>query len=332
MRNGEWHYWGGDAGSTRYSSLDQIDASNARKLEIAWRWQSLPGEGQPDVNFKATPLMVDGVLYTSAGVHQAAAIDPQSGMTLWVFTPEPRNIAGRGGVPPSGRGVAYWSDGKEKRYSSTRSTAGSSRSMRAPARPIRSSARMATCCSRIELTDRAVPLVGSSSPPLVVGNVVVVQTVPEVAASNKEAVPGHIRGYEVRTGKLLWTFHTIPQRGEPGVRDLGKRFMGVQRQHRRVDDDERRPRARLRLPAHRNSFSRFLWRASSRRQSLRRKHRLSRRQDRQARVALPDRASRRVGLRPASCADPRRHRGERPQDPARHAAHEARACRSCSTA
>jgi quinoprotein glucose dehydrogenase len=115
MRNGEWHYWGGDAGSTRYSSLDQINASNARNLEIAWRWQSLPGEGQGDANFKATPLMIDGVLYTSAGVHQAAAINPETGATLWVFTPEPRTIAGRGGVPPSGRGVAYWSDGQERR-------------------------------------------------------------------------------------------------------------------------------------------------------------------------------------------------------------------------
>jgi glucose dehydrogenase len=72
MRNGEWHYWGGDAGSTRYSALDQIDVSNAHNLEIVGRWQWLPGEGQPDVNLKATPLMVDGVLYTSAGVQMPA--------------------------------------------------------------------------------------------------------------------------------------------------------------------------------------------------------------------------------------------------------------------
>ncbi len=82
------------------------------------------------------------------------------------------------------------------------------------------------CCSRIELTERAVPLVGSSSPAIVVGDVVVVQIVPEVAAPNKEATPGHIRGYDVRTGKLLWTFHTIPQPGEFGERDLGERIHG----------------------------------------------------------------------------------------------------------
>jgi quinoprotein glucose dehydrogenase len=217
VRNGEWHYWGGDAGATRYSALDQINASNASDLKIAWRWQSLPGEGQPDVNFKATPLMVDGVLYTSAGVHQAAAIDPKSGMTLWVFTPEPRTIAGRGGVPPSGRGVAYWSDGREKRvFLNTLD----GRLISIDARTGRADAKFGTngtVLLKEHLTDRPVPMVGSSSPPLVVGEVIVVQTVSEVAASNKAAIPGHIRGYDVRTGKLLWTFHTIPQRGEPGV-------------------------------------------------------------------------------------------------------------------
>ena len=68
-----------------------------------------------------------------------------------------------------------------------------------------------------QLTDRAVPVLGSTSPPIVVGDVVIVQVVPEVYAPNKEATPGHIRGYDVRTGKRLWTFHTIPQRGEFGV-------------------------------------------------------------------------------------------------------------------
>ena len=217
MRNGEWHYWGGDAGSTRYSSLDQINVNTVRDLEIAWQWQSLPIEGRPDVNFKATPLMIDGVLYTSAGAHQAAAIDPKNGTTLWVFTPEPRTIAGRGGVPPSGRGVAYWSDGRNKRvFLNTLD----GRLISIDARTGRADpefGKRGTVLLKEQLTDRPVPMVGSSSPPIVVGDVIVAQTVSEVAASNKEAVPGHIRGYDVRTGKLLWTFHTIPQRGEPGV-------------------------------------------------------------------------------------------------------------------
>jgi glucose dehydrogenase/cytochrome c553 len=219
MRNGEWHSWGGDAGSTRYSSVDQIDATNARRLAIAWRWSSLPVNGNPDANLKATPLMIGGVLYTSTGQHQAAAIDPATGKTLWIFTPEPKSIAGRSGtsVPPSGRGLAYWTDGRKKRlFHNTLD----GRLISIDARTGKADPKFGvngTVLLKEQLSDRPVPMVGSSSPAIVVGNVVVVQTVSEVSATNKEAVPGHIRGYDVRTGKRLWIFHTIPRRGEFGV-------------------------------------------------------------------------------------------------------------------
>ena len=101
--------------STRYSPLDQINASNVGKLEVAWRWKSLPDGASPDGTLKATPLMVDGVLYTRTGVHQAAAIDPDTVRRCGCSRPSPRTITGRGGVPLSGRGLAYWTDGNEKR-------------------------------------------------------------------------------------------------------------------------------------------------------------------------------------------------------------------------
>src|SRR5215831_5716133 len=114
-RDGEWHYWGGDAGSTRYAPLAQIDKSNAKNLEVAWRWAALPIGDRPDVNWQATPLMIDGVLYVTTGVHQAAAIDPASGKTIWVFAPIPKYLpTGRPGNP-SGRSMAYWTDGNSKR-------------------------------------------------------------------------------------------------------------------------------------------------------------------------------------------------------------------------
>jgi quinoprotein glucose dehydrogenase len=181
MRDGEWRYWGGDAGSTRYSTLDQINASNARELQIAWRWQSLPGDGEPDSNLQATPLMIDGVLYTSTGVHQAAAVDPKTGTTLWVFTPEPRKLDARGGVQPSGRGVAYWSDGREKRlFLNT-----------VDGRLIAIDARTGKADPKFG-ANGTVSMVGSSSPPIAVGNILVAQT------------PSDVRGYDVRTGKSLW--------------------------------------------------------------------------------------------------------------------------------
>src|SRR5690606_3707995 len=112
--DGEWHSWGGDAGFTRYSALDQINANNADELQVIWRWSALPIGDRPDSNLKATPLMVDGVLYTPTGLHQAAAIDPATGETLWLFNPEPADLGGRN-PSLSSRALAYWTDGKQKR-------------------------------------------------------------------------------------------------------------------------------------------------------------------------------------------------------------------------
>ncbi|HEY5754597.1 MAG TPA: PQQ-binding-like beta-propeller repeat protein [Steroidobacter sp.] len=214
---GEWPHYAGDAGSTRYAPLSQINRSNVKALEVAWRWRSLPIGKSVDTNLKATPLMIDGVLYTSTGLHQAAAIDPETGETFWVFTPEPKEIPGRGGVPASGRGLAYWTDGKSKRlFHNTLD----GRLISIDARTGKVDPKFGvngTVLLKEQLTDRPVPMVGSSSPAIVVGDVVVVQVVSEVTAVNKEAVPGHIRGYDVRTGKRLWIFHTIPQEGEFGV-------------------------------------------------------------------------------------------------------------------
>ena len=216
-KNGEWQYWGGDAGSTRYSALTQIDATNARNLEVAWRWAALPIGDRPDVNWQATPLLIDGVLYVTTGTHQAAALDPATGTTLWIFNPEPKDLpTGRPGNP-SGRSMAYWTDGKVKRL--FRSTL-DGRLISIDAKTGKADPAFgeqgAVMLNR-ELWDRPVPVLGSTSPPIVVGDVIVVQVVPEVYAPNKESTPGHIRGYDVRTGKRLWTFHTIPQAGEFGV-------------------------------------------------------------------------------------------------------------------
>ena len=136
MTGGEWHFFGSDAGSTKYSALDQIDRSNFSELEVQWRWQSIDGRFDleqlkaeypnlqvpndvPDVSInglKAAPLAVDGVLYVSTPLFQAAAIDAETGNTLWAY--DPRSYAS--GIPImmlgfSNRGLAYWSDGDDAR-------------------------------------------------------------------------------------------------------------------------------------------------------------------------------------------------------------------------
>jgi quinoprotein glucose dehydrogenase len=115
-RNGEWPTYGGDLGNTRYSPLAQIDASNFNKLKIAWAFKTDNLGPSPEYKFESTPLMVNGVLYTTAGSRRAVvALDPETGEMLWMHR---EDEGARGEAAPrqlSGRGLAYWSDGAEER-------------------------------------------------------------------------------------------------------------------------------------------------------------------------------------------------------------------------
>ena len=85
-KNGEWPYYGGDSGTTKYSALDQINATNVSKLQIAWQWRAENFGKIPDHNWEVTPLMIDGVLYFTAGSRRdAVAVDAASGETLWMY-------------------------------------------------------------------------------------------------------------------------------------------------------------------------------------------------------------------------------------------------------
>ena len=149
--------------------------------------------------------------------------------------------------------------------------------------------------------------------PLIVSDIVI------VGSSFKEGMTvvtrnntkGLVRAFDVRTGKLIWTFHTIPQQGRIRLRHLGERLGRLQRQHRRVDADDRRSGAWLGLSAGGIAHLRLLRRRASGQQSVRRKPGLRRSQDRQAQVVFPDRASSGLGLRSVLGAAPGRHHGGR---------------------
>ena len=115
-KNGEWPTYGGDLGNTRYSPLDQINAGNFNKLEVAWRFKTDNLGPRPEYQFEGTPLMVNGVLYSTAGTRRAVvALDAATGEMLWMHS---ENEGARGAAAPrqlSGRGLAYWTDGKEER-------------------------------------------------------------------------------------------------------------------------------------------------------------------------------------------------------------------------
>jgi len=115
-KSGEWTTYGADLGNTRYAPLDQINASNFSTLEIGWLFKTDSLGPRPEYQFESTPLMVHGVVYSTAGTRRAVvALDAATGELLWVHG---EHEGERGGAAPrqlSGRGLAYWTDGREER-------------------------------------------------------------------------------------------------------------------------------------------------------------------------------------------------------------------------
>ena len=218
---GEWRYYGGDAGSTRYATLDQINRDNVASLEVAWRWQAANFGPAPEYNYRTTPLMVDGVLYATAGYRRTVvAIDAGTGETLWTY----RLDDGDRAAPRrnSGRGVAYWEPPNDSPRIFMVTPGFQLVALgAATGRPIPGFGSDGVVDLRLELgreLDLIRAPIGSSSPPIVVGDVIVIgSALPSGGAPPApEMPPGHVRGYDAFTGELRWTFHTIPQPGEYG--------------------------------------------------------------------------------------------------------------------
>ena len=226
--NGEWRYWGGDEASTRYSPLAQIDADNFQDLEIAWRWKADNFGPEVDYILRATPLYVKGKLYAVAGQRRTVvSIDPATGETLWMWRMKENPRWQKSTRKNYGKGVAWANvDGRDIIYVITPgfylvaldADTG---------QPIPKFGLNGIVDLHLGLGDYAVhPDTGigdagditSSSPPIVVNGVVVVGNSHDVGyyPMAKENVPGHIRGYDAATGKMLWRFDVVPKPGQFG--------------------------------------------------------------------------------------------------------------------
>jgi quinoprotein glucose dehydrogenase len=220
--NGEWRSYGGDLGHTRYSPLAQIDASNFRNLEIAWRFKTDSLGPRPEYLFESTPLMIKGVLYSTAGSRRAVvALDAATGEMLWMHS---ENEGARGAAAPrqlSGRGLAYWGEGRDERILYV--TPG----YRLIALDAKTGVPVATFGKNgvVDLKlddDQTMDLItgeiGLHSTPTVAKDVVIVGAAHKTGGNPKSRrnEKGYVRGFDVRTGKRLWIFHTIPQPGEFG--------------------------------------------------------------------------------------------------------------------
>jgi quinoprotein glucose dehydrogenase len=220
--NGEWRTYGGDLGHTRYAPLDQISASNFNRLEVAWRFKTDNLGPRPEFNLQSTPLMVGGRLYSTGGTRRAVfSLDAGTGELKWVHS---EDEGARGAAAPrqlSGRGLAYWTDGKEERIlyvtPGYRLVALNAKTgNRVPA-----FGRDGIVDLKADLDssiDLATAPVGLHATPIVAGDIVLVGAAFETGANprSKSNVKGAVRAFDVRTGRRLWMFKTIPEPGEVG--------------------------------------------------------------------------------------------------------------------
>jgi quinoprotein glucose dehydrogenase len=222
-KKGEWPTYGGDLGSTRYAGLDQINAGNFNQLEIAWRFKTDALGPRPEYQYESTPLMVHGVLFSTAGSRRSVvALDAATGEMLWMHS---ENEGTRGAAAPrqlSGRGLAYWTDGNEERILYV--TPGY-RLLALDAKTgalVRSFGQSGVVDLKLD-DDQEIDLVtgevGLHSTPIVASDVVIIGAAHKSGGVPKSFrnVKGYVRGFDVRTGKRLWIFHTIPRPGEFGI-------------------------------------------------------------------------------------------------------------------
>ncbi|NKB37820.1 MAG: PQQ-binding-like beta-propeller repeat protein [Gammaproteobacteria bacterium] len=218
----EWPYYGGNAASQRYSPLDIINRDNVKNLSVAWRWKADNFGPRPEFNFRATPLMMNGVLYVSAGIRRVvAAIDAVSGETLWTYRIDEGERVKNAPRVNSGRGVAYWADDDERRilfvtpgYQLIALNADTG----LPIKTFGNKGKVELKQGLGRELDPVTAPLGSSSPPMIVGDIAVVGTaLPSgFAPPSAAGPPGHVRGFDVRSGEQKWIFHTIPHPGETG--------------------------------------------------------------------------------------------------------------------
>ena len=220
----EWPSYAADQAGTKYSVLDQINAENVGDVEIVWRQPVIPDAirggdtSRGPVGSQTTPLMAGGMLYLSTGLGTIAALEPTTGEVVW-------NTGPSDGVRVrQTRGIAWWTDGQEARVVATLGPKLVSLDARTGERDAEFG-EAGEVDLRLGLI-RPFPAFYWNSAPVIVNDVIVIGSyVDDITTNqgvaNKESPRGDVRGFDVRTGEHLWTFHTIPLENEFGVETWG---------------------------------------------------------------------------------------------------------------
>jgi glucose dehydrogenase len=226
-KNGEWPHYTADVRGNRYSPLDQINASNFSKLEIAWRYKTDNLGPRPEYKLEGTPLMVKGVLYTTGGTRRSViALDARTGETIWTHSLREGKRAAVSPRQLSGRGVSYWTDGRgDERivyvttgYRLVELNAKTGALVNAFGTNGVLDLKVGAVKGKGEQIDLETGEIGVHSTPAIARDVVIIGSAMREGAtvSTHNNTKGLVRAFDVRTGKLLWTFHTIPRPGEFG--------------------------------------------------------------------------------------------------------------------
>ncbi len=220
----EWRHHGADHASTKYAALSQIHAANFAQLEIAWRWKSADYRIDEELlyftgDYRATPLMIGGRVYTATNHGQVVALDAATGEELWLYDPESYRAGPPNFSPIQSRGIEYWTDGSEQRiFIATLGKQLISIDM-ATGRPDPNFGEngivdLTADLGRLEFEVRNIT---HGAPPIAVGDSVIVGSKIFDYTMQNRSPPGHVRAYDVRSGEFKWRFNTIPQAGEEFV-------------------------------------------------------------------------------------------------------------------
>ena len=226
-KNGEWPYYTADLKGTRYSPLDQINASNFKDLEVAWRFKTDNLGTRPEYKLEGTPLMVKGILYATGGTRRAVfALRAETGELLWTHSEFEAHRAVNAPRQLSGRGLSYWTDGRNDErllyvtpgYRLVELDAKTGMRIAGFGKDGIIDLKVGVVHGTGQQIDLDSGDAGLHSTPTVVKDVVIVgMSMKEgMTVKTHDNAKGQVRAFDVRTGKLLWNFNTIPRPGEFG--------------------------------------------------------------------------------------------------------------------
>ena len=325
----EWPEYRANLAAQSYSPLDLIDRDNVSDLRVEWRWHAGNYGPRPEQRNQVTPLMINGVLYAAAGTtRNVVAIDPATGETLWIWRPDEGDRYENAPRKSSGRGLSYWSDGQGSErlivvtpgFNLVALDPGTGRQV-----PGFGENGMVDMMVGLRGEINELSSIGNTSPAIIVGDTIVVGPAHAIGMRppSKANLKGDVRGFDVRTGQLLWTFHTIPEPGEPGYEtwlEGSAEYTGNAGVWAPMAADEELGLVYLptEIPT-----GRHVRRRAPRRQPVRQQPRGRRCANRRSRLALSTHPPRYLGLGQSDGADSHGHHGRRRRHQGRGADHQA---------